>query len=86
MVAGMFLIANPAIHARLFQAGRQALAEKQVIDAQAGILLPVLTEIVPEGVDALVRISGTQGIGPALTQQTLLSGCSSASLVQERGL
>src|SRR5690606_15185515 len=73
MVAGVFLIANPAIHALLFYAGRQVLAEQQVNDAQAGILLPVLTEIVPEGVNALVRVSGAQGIGPALGKQALVA-------------
>jgi len=43
-----------------------------MIDAQSRILLPMLTEIIPEGVDALIWIVRPQRIGPSLSQQPLL--------------
>src|SRR5690606_35057110 len=63
MVAGVLLPSHPTVHARFLQARSQVLAKQQMIDAQAGILLPVLAEIVPEGVDALLGVQGAQRIG-----------------------
>jgi len=44
-----------------------------MIDAQSRILLPVLTEIIPEGVDTFVRIASAHGIGPSLSKQSLVA-------------
>ena len=54
VVAGVLLAAHPAIHPGVFQVVRQAGAEQQVVDAQPGVALPVLAEVVPEGIDAPV--------------------------------
>src|ERR1700722_4114165 len=40
-----------------------------MVDAQSRIFLPMLTEIVPEGVNAFARIASPQGIHPSLCQQ-----------------
>ncbi len=54
VVAGVLLAAHPAIHPGVFQVVRQAGAEQQVVDAQPGVALPVLAEVVPEGIEAPV--------------------------------
>ena len=40
-----------------------------MIDAQAGIPLIGIPEVVPEGVDRLVRMDGPQRVGPTLLEQ-----------------
>jgi hypothetical protein len=72
VIAGMRLVADPAIDAGIAEARRQVGAEEQMIDAQSRILLPMLTEIIPEGVDALIWIARPQRIGPPLSQQSLI--------------
>ena len=43
-------VADPAIDAGTAESWRQFCVEQQMIDAQSRILLPVLTEIIPEKV------------------------------------
>ena len=90
MVAGVLLTTHPTIDTGRLQARRKIGAEQQMVDAQPGILLPVLTEIVPEGIDRFVRNLGAQGIGPALSQQALIARAAfrlqQRILRQERGL
>ena len=66
-------VADPAIDAGIAEARRQVGAEQQMIDAQSRILLPVLTEIIPEGIDAFVWIASSHGIGPSLGKQALIA-------------
>src|SRR5271155_6158777 len=40
-----------------------------MIDAQASIAAEVVSEVIPESVDALVRMQLAQGVGPALSDQ-----------------
>ena len=67
-------------------------AEQQVVDAQAGVALPAVAEVVPEGVDAARRgCSVADRVGPALRRAgagsaARLSGCSSASSRHDVGL
>ena len=67
------LAADPAIDAGTAEPGRQFGVEQQMIDSQSRILLPVLTEIIPEGVDAFVWIASAHGIGPSLNKQALIA-------------
>src|SRR5271165_381792 len=73
VVAGMGSVADPTIDAGLSQARRQFGVKQQMIDAQSRILLPMLTEIVPEGVDAFLWIASAHGIGPSLSKQALIA-------------
>src|SRR5215468_8286217 len=66
-------VADPAIDAGTAESWRQFGVEQKMIDAQSRILLPVLTEIIPEGVDAFVRIASTHRIGPSLSKQSLIA-------------
>ncbi|SPA54885.1 protein of unknown function [Cupriavidus taiwanensis] len=69
MVAGVVFAAHPAVDAGVAQPRRQFGAQQQVVDAQAGIGLPVPAEVIPEGVDRRVGMVLAQRIGPALRQQ-----------------
>src|SRR5271156_5403860 len=40
-----------------------------MIDAQAGVASEIISEVIPESVDALVRMQLAQGVGPALSDQ-----------------
>src|SRR5690606_9289036 len=73
MVAGVLLPSHPTVHACLLQTRGQVPPEHQMLDAQAGILLPVPAKIVPEGVDALLGVEGAHRIGPALGEQTSIA-------------
>ena len=90
MVAGVLLTTHPTIDTGRLQARRKIGAEQQMVDTQPGIFLPVLTEIVPEGIDRFVRKLGAQGIGPALSQQALIARAAfrlqQRILARERGL
>src|ERR1700692_4628779 len=66
-------VADPAIAAGTAEPRRQGGTEQQMIDAQPRILLPVLTEIIPEGVDTFVLIASAHGIGPSLSKQALIA-------------
>jgi hypothetical protein len=56
VVAGLFQRTHPAIHAADLQAFGQLGAEQEVVDAQPGVALPVLAEIVSESEDFFVRV------------------------------
>src|SRR5436309_3435042 len=70
VIAGLGLAAHPAVHARLKQARRELTGQQQVVDAQAGIALPVLAEVIPEREDRLVGIELPDRVGPALREET----------------
>src|SRR5271170_2626899 len=65
VVAGSFPAADFAIDACAEQACGRRRAQKQVIDAQAGISHPGISEVIPEGVDAIIWMQFTQRVGPA---------------------
>ena len=44
-----------------------------MIDPEAGVLLPVLAKVIPEGVDLLVRETRPHRICPALRKQPLVT-------------
>ncbi|MCY1179295.1 hypothetical protein D9M73_196890 [compost metagenome] len=73
MVAGLGLVTHPRIDTRPLQIRRKLEVEQQMIDPQPGIAGPVVTEIVPEGVDTLVRVQMAYGIEPALIKQSLVT-------------
>lgn len=81
MVAGVRFIAYPGIHARLMQIRTQRRIEQQMVDPQPGIFLPMLTEIVPERVEPVLRVQMPQRIRPALIQQALIT-CATLRLQQ----
>src|SRR6516164_6766995 len=74
MVAGAFFAADRAVDARTVQACRQLWAEQQMVEAKPGVTFEAVTHIVPEGVDALVRVPLAQRIGPALLDETGIGG------------
>lgn len=74
MIAGARLAAHPAVDAGGFQSGQQVRAEEKVIDPQAGVSRPSIPEVIPEGVDRLVRVKMTDGVDPALTQELAIGG------------
>ena len=45
-----------------------------MVDAQAGVADPGVPEVVPEGVDAFVRVKCAQGVGPALRDELVKGG------------
>src|SRR2546428_533818 len=73
VVARLGKIAHPRIHAGVYQARRELLAEQQVIDAQPRVALPVLAEVIPERVDRFVRMPRADRIDPSLLQQPLVA-------------
>src|SRR5260370_41119950 len=61
-----------AAEPRGFEAPRYGGAEQEMIDAQSGVAAVVGPEIVPKGIDALVRMECSQRIGPALSDEALI--------------
>src|SRR5947207_10374522 len=83
VVAGIGLAANPTVNAGFGQPRSEGRIQKQEIDPPAGIFFPMLAEVIPEGVNALLGKAGADGIGPALSEQTLTAG---ASLGPQQGV
>jgi hypothetical protein len=55
--------AHPDVDAAGNHTRGQRAVEQQVVDAQTGVTRPVLAEVIPKGVDALVRISDADDVG-----------------------
>src|SRR5688572_1365568 len=72
MIARLLKAAHPSIDARVDEARRERAIEQHVIDAQAGITLPVVAEVIPEGVDALFGMARAQRVDPALREKALV--------------
>jgi hypothetical protein len=47
-------VAHPAVDAGIVQARRQFVAQQKAIDAKVRLFLPVLPDVIPEGVAAFV--------------------------------
>src|SRR5450432_2392596 len=71
MIARALLAADPGVHTGSVQPLRQTPVEQKMIDAQPGIGLPVLAEVIPESINPLARMKTANRIGPALREQTL---------------
>ena len=69
MVARAFLPAHRPVDAARGEPIGQIRAEKQVVEAQAGVPLPAHALVVPEGVEALLRVELTQCVGPAAADE-----------------
>jgi len=73
VIAGVRLSANPLIDAGGFPARFGGGVEENVVDAQAGVSLPVLPEVIPEGVNLFVRKLRADRIGPALREEAFIA-------------
>lgn len=71
MVTRMIFVTNPCIHAGVFQVGSKYRVQQKMVDAQTGITLPMLTEVIPERVHALIRVKMPHRVDPTLAQQPL---------------
>src|SRR5215217_178254 len=69
MVAGLFPRPRFAIDSGLLEDFAERRAEQGVIDADAGVPSERVPPIMPEGINALVRVKRPQGVGPALSDQ-----------------
>jgi hypothetical protein len=69
MITGSFLSSDVPINAHLDQALCRVWAEEKVIDPQPRISRKRIPEILPEGVDALIRMKLPDGIGPSLRHE-----------------
>jgi len=67
----MLFTSNPCIHAGVLQVGSKHRVQQKMVDAQTGIFLRVLTEIIPERVNPLLRMQVPHRVDPTLTQQPL---------------
>src|SRR4051812_11917548 len=72
MVARFLPAAHLAIDTRADQTSRDGGAEEQVIKAEPGVPPPCVPKIVPERIDALVRVQLAHGIRPTLLKQALV--------------
>src|SRR5712671_4844791 len=73
VVTGSGLAAHPGVHAGIDQFRSEDRVEQQVIDPHTGILLPMLTKVIPESVNPLVREMRPDRIRPALGEQPLIT-------------
>ena len=69
MIAGMLKAPRRAVDPGRDQAASNRRAQQQMIDAQPGIAGKRVPEILPEGVDPLVRIERAQRVGPPMSGQ-----------------
>jgi len=69
VIACVFPPAHVPIHACGLKAPCCSGAQENVIDPQAGIARERVAQVLPERVDARVRMQRAQRIGPALRQQ-----------------
>lgn len=69
VVAGLLPTPNRAVDLGSDQARSQLRAEQQVINPEASIATPGVSEVVPEGVNGLAGMLVTQGIAPAVREQ-----------------
>src|SRR5262245_44353935 len=74
MIARLLPAAHLTVHAGLDEPARSRRAEQQMDYAQAGVAGPRVPEIIPEGVDALVRVKSAQCVGPALRDELMKRG------------
>lgn len=66
VVTGTGLSSDPCVDSSPGEVRCERRIQQEVIDSQAGVLLPMLPEVIPEGVDTCLGVTRAQGIGPAL--------------------
>ena len=71
MVTRALLTANFPIDAGVNQTVGEHWAEQNVVNAQTGIPPPPVALVIPERIDLLRGMTGTNGIYPALIEQSL---------------
>src|SRR5882672_1034044 len=74
VVARALLSAYPLVDARGAQERAELAIEQQMVDPQARITRPVVTEEIPKAVDALLRMQRADRVRPALREQSLVGG------------
>jgi hypothetical protein len=74
MIAGMGLATNPGVDTSGAEVLGKPFVDQQVINPQPAISFPVLTEVIPEGVDRLVGMQRSDSIHPALIEEALPAG------------
>src|SRR4051812_25825423 len=74
VVAGALAAADVAVHAGAFQPRRRRRVEQEMVDADAGVAGEGVPPIIPEGVDALVRMERTDRVDPILVEQPAILG------------
>jgi hypothetical protein len=82
MVTGFLPTADFAVHAPGAELLSGPSVEQKMVDADACIADVGIAEIVPEGVDRLVRVQFPDGIRPSLREQFLI--CSSRLWKKQR--
>jgi hypothetical protein len=70
VVAAVIPSADVLFDLSLCEAGSNLRAQKEVVDAESGVASVRVTEVVPEGVDALVRMKVAECVRPALVDKT----------------
>ena len=58
MIARFRLAPHPPVHVGVDEARSELLAQQQVIDLQPRIAAPVIPEVIPERIDALLEGAG----------------------------
>ena len=74
MIARVLLAAHVAIDPGILQSLGEQRAQQNMIEPQAGVALPPVPHVVPEGVDALVGMERAQRVGPALLDKAGIGG------------
>ena len=74
MVARVRKAADLAVDASGSDPVAQIGAEQQVVETQAGVALPTLSRIVPEGVDAFTGVRLAQRVGPTAADKPAKCG------------
>src|SRR5262249_2755528 len=73
VIAGAGLAAHPRIDTSIDQLGFEGSIEQKMINPQTGVSLPMLTEVIPESVNTLLRQTRPQGIRPTLSEEALIT-------------
>src|SRR5436190_2154320 len=74
MIAGIRLAPYGAIDTRSLQPRGKIGTEKEVVEPQACVARPAVSHVVPERIDALIRMQRANGVGPTLLEQTRKRG------------
>ena len=70
MIARVLQSTNRPVNTGVLQPQRQRRAQKEVVEAKPCVALPALTHVVPEGVDAIIRMHLAKSVRPPLIDQS----------------
>jgi len=71
MIASLLPAAYLSAHIGCAQTVNNRRTEEQMVDPQARVPRPCVSEVIPESVDAFTRMKRPHRIGPALFDQTM---------------